>query len=1577
MQIQRFFHRLRDGFQQGKLLGNHHAPRTALGPTYAWLLAFLFVVSTAVGVLQPLFPAHAYALDDAARDVLPKPTQEYGKFMQYNAEKAAYLFNAGYTGSASDDALGSGGTPRITATFPQNAAVGITATDPINSLDLVMKPQFAVGKASKSDNQIFYPLLNERGALVYTGQVDSVKEDILLASYSADRMSFDFDLALPDGLQARVETNGTIGIYGSSLPINGQVATGTDQDKALLEAARKNAKKDKLLFSIPAPIAVESNKQRSQVKLRYELDGTQLRIVAEHLKGASFPLAIDPSVYIETAQKLMRGNNETNVDFNTTNELIQKGELTGGRFDNWLNGMSLPANRMNMGTAVAGGYIYVVGGMQSNTRVNTVYWAKLSTTDNSITTAQPGTGTNPGTDATGTCTSWCTNSAYNLPVALSGMSLVAYNGFLYVIGGETSSGISNAVYIAKLGANGEPSLWYPGAQDTDTDKSTWTYWYQAGNLSTERAYAGAAAYNNRLYLVGGKTTAASGGVTTVEYANMNPTGTLSAWTSTGMVALPSARRSHNIQIYNDRMYLIGGISGTAVQSSIQYIKLSSDGTMAGSSWSTAIPMLKSRFSDGGTFSTIWGGYLYVAGGCSALSGAGTCSVAGLSAAQDIELASINADGSVTNWTAVTGLNSARTSYGLVSWRQTIYGIGGCVVTSDTLTTCNTDTNLDSYGVINEAGDVSTTNSSSPSGTAPCSGTSPTNCDIPPAGDTVGMGGQMADGVALNNGYIYLIGGCTDVATTANCFNHNKGMMSGNISYAALAVDGTIVKVSNCPSGVFYGTWCSDATNRINGTTGLGAMATTVFNNTLYVVGGTDGASWSANVWRVGLNADGTLTGLWTSQAFSSINLGTARGFSYAYSRANPASAGTDPGVMFVLGGCNNGTKSNGIPCTIYFNQVYKCYITTSGAIDTINQCTTTGQLQLDSENDGTGQGLAGMAGTVYAGYMYLIAGTSPNQTTRGTVMYAKIDDNNNIVAAPGGNNKWITSPNQISPPRLRGAAFGYNGYLYSLAGYSGGTSLNDVLYAKINVNDGSIGTFKTSHVTVNPRWGLMAVVANGFVYAMGGCSAGAAPTSCTALTGAVQTFQLYNNYSGTPAGYTGTNTLGVDRIGGSATVLNGYVYYAGGCSDMACATPQTTVYYAPLNADGTIGTWTASPNALPAARTWGKLVSQGGYLYYLGGQDGSGTAQSAVYYSQPSSGVPGAWGTATNGLPVALTEIGAAVWNNRLYVTGGSSGGTRQASVYFSPSLPSGGDIGSAWTNTTPFNIARSGHTTITYANNIYVIGGYTGSNYLADVQYAQVNSDGTVGSWSYTTSLPQYVYQGDGFAANGYMYLFGGRSASSTCSSSAFVSAISANTTIASGNNPTGVGDWSQTNVKFNAPRYGAAVAYGDGRAYLLGGGCTSFVAAGDRAYATALQSQPAVAKYSRMIDTGTDVTPTKWLMNGLDNDIGARWALRYRSSTSATEAWGQDTVFGIVTLGTPGTYTPLDGSGANTNVARYYYLSVSVDSSKAFGYPDDVTRGPTVDDITLFFISDPSKRLRHGKTFTGGQLQPLDTPF
>lgn len=99
--------------------------------------------------------------------------------------------------------------------------------------------------------------------------------------------------------------------------------------------------------------------------------------------------------------------------------------------------------------------------------------------------------------------------------------------------------------------------------------------------------------------------------------------------------------------------------------------------------------------------------------------------------------------------------------------------------------------------------------------------------------------------------------------------------------------------------------------------------------------------------------------------------------------------------------------------------------------------------------------------------------------------------------------------------------------------------------------------------------------------------------------------------------------------------------------------------------------------------------------------------------------------------------------------------------------------------------------------------------------------------------------------------------------------------------------------------------------------------------------------------------------------------------STMPVMTTWGQETDYGPVTLGTPGTYTPKNTSGGNINCARYFYFSISIDASQTFGYPEDVNRGPTISDLSLFFTADPSKRMRHGKTFTGGEQQPLDTPF
>jgi hypothetical protein len=301
---------------------------------------------------------------------------------------------------------------------------------------------------------------------------------------------------------------------------------------------------------------------------------------------------------------------------------------------------------------------YTVSG--STAPVTTVSWAKFNPSNKAIISPTPGD--------SGTCSGWCNNSAYNLPVALTNLSLVAYNGYLYAIGGENSGGTpQTTVYIAKLGANGEPQLWHPSG-------GTAVYWYQDTSLGAARSKFAAVAYNNRMYILGGLTTSSTVlSSNTVQYANINPTGTLGSFTSTGMSALSPARYGLSAQVYNNTLYVIGGdatFTGTPVNT-VEYVHLNSDGTM--NSWVAADNLLTSgRMTMGGSFSTIWGGYIYVAGGCTAVNGSGYCTTM----ASDVQLSSINADGSLSGWNTILNLSNQRVGHTLIAWQGGLYRLGG-------------------------------------------------------------------------------------------------------------------------------------------------------------------------------------------------------------------------------------------------------------------------------------------------------------------------------------------------------------------------------------------------------------------------------------------------------------------------------------------------------------------------------------------------------------------------------------------------------------------------------------------------------------------------------------------------------------------------------------------------------------------------------------------------------------------------------------------------------------------------------------------------------------------------------------
>ena len=1730
----------------------------------------------------------AYPMDDARYQLSPEvqglvgePTKSLTPSLILDLESNSYQYNQGYRPGG--EVTGQSSRPKFSASFALEPEQGVVVDDVVHDISVAFKPKFDLAEPRQDQNRIIYPLESHDGVKVVSLKSAGFKEDIIINNYQGETLDFSYDMVLPEGTSANLEQDGSLAIYGADPALLGDVVAESEEDQELLRQARTNADKTTLLFTIPAPFVKEHGKAVSDIETEFSLEGNELTVHAYGLDEATYPLSIDPSIYVESASQFMRGNNETNIDFDVDNGLIRKGPTTGASFDQWSSTLPLNNGRWSAGTVATGGNIYSVGGNDGTVAVSSIYWARLNTENYTVDSPNAGDGA---------CSGWCSNSAYDLPEPREGLSVVAYNGYLYAIGGLDDSGLrSDHVYIAKLGANGEPRLWHP----TNENEDTWVYWYrdENTNLSSERSYHAAATYENRIYILGGQTDSDETGITTVEYADIEPDGTFGSWTTTGMSNLPpgAGRHKHTVEVYNDRIYIIGGVEGSMITNNITenvfYAKLE-NGAMT--DWRETSSLSSPRMAWGGNFTAIWGGYVYQSGGCTEVNeediGEGIeegeyCT----ELAETTQFSSINADGSLEPWHTVSDGNIQRMGHNLVSWNGALYHLGGCSgqdIEGD-CTGMHSDTN---YTPINSAGDISELSLSSASGIGTCDGGEPYDCNLPPTGSGSGQGGQLLAASTIVNGFLYVIGGCTDTG----CNN-----ASGNVSYVQIETDGSLSMPETC-DGSYYGSWCVDSSNQVNGNQGVAAAGLATFGDTIYIVGGLDGNSNTNAIFRNTINNDGSLDGSWTSQSLSGAGA-SSLSHVFAYARADSGSASTTPGNLYIFGGCSD---TSGAECVggSYENTVYKCDIQTDGSIA---DCATTGQLQIDTASGATGSGLAMHGGAVFADYIYLVGGATPGQDSLDTVRYARIDSNNDIVAVSGGS--WIESASVLNNESAAGHSFAHNGYLYSVGGYDGSATGEQVEFARINPSDGSLDMFSVSNTSIDSRWGHSLAVSDSRAYILGGCGSGTGVGSCGGIDDTVRTVNVHNNASGSPANYSASGSLfNTDRIAAGSAINDGYIYIVGGCTDSAsCIDVTDDVQYAPLDGLGNIGSWSAATSNLPEGRAWGRLEAVGGTLYYIGGQDESLSISADIYYATPSSGDVSSWSVASNGLPEARAQHSTAVWDDRIYVTGGESGGgSVQNSVYVSPQLSSGGDISSSWISSTAFEGERRGHTATAYAGNIYIMGGYDGDNYLNDVQYVQIEAGGSVGSWSTTSSLPISLQQGDGFAANGYIYLFGGRSSfeDEGCLGSTFVAPIASNTSESEGSEPTGLGSWFESASHFDGERFGISATYHEGKSYLLGGGCAEllnlseifsnpglhtftppeetvqvvveawgggggggegeagsgnaagaggggggysrhtmpvspgnydvFVGAGgsagidgdgswfdsdttafadggggaswgpsfgaggsanigsdatfsggdggtghdaaqppqrfggggggsaffdaaggdgqdgdrgsgggagtgtgdggagnsgggaggsgstpggggggggyegpggsgatgrvivyydewselvltgeNRVTVGTLLSQPQVASYSLMIDADTNIFPYGWMMNGLNSSELFGWEFQYRSSTAEASTWGQETNFVPVTFGQPQSYTPLDESGTDTDFARYYHFKVSVDSSKSYGYPDAVARGPTVNDISLYFTADPAKRFRHGKTFLEGSLQPLETPF
>jgi len=271
------------------------------------------------------------------------------------------------------------------------------------------------------------------------------------------------------------------------------------------------------------------------------------------------------------------------------------------------------------------------------------------------------------------------------------------------------------------------------------------------------------------------------------------------------------------------------------------------------------------------------------------------------------------------------------------------------------------------------------------------------------------------------------------------------------------------------------------------------------------------------------------------------------------------------------------------------------------------------------------------------------------------------------------------------------------------------------------------------------------VTYNGFAYTIGGDNG-------VSLVNTVYSAPL--NLDGTVGAWTATTSLPQPLSGSTSVVYNDYVYVIGGYNGSSPL--LDTVYSAPLNLDGTVGAWTTSVNTLPQTINDAISIAYDGYVYVMGGDNGS--AQSTTVYSAPvNNGTVGAWATSANTLPQGLSYTSTITYNGYVYVIGGLGSIEYSDSVYSAP-LGVNGTIGTWATSPNSLPQVLLGHNAVSYNGYVYVIGGDSNSG-LSDIVYsAPLGVNGTIGTWATSpNSLPQVLRFASAITYNGYVYNIGG----------------------------------------------------------------------------------------------------------------------------------------------------------------------------------------------------------------------------
>ena len=304
---------------------------------------------------------------------------------------------------------------------------------------------------------------------------------------------------------------------------------------------------------------------------------------------------------------------------------------------------------------------------------------------------------------------------------------------------------------------------------------------------------------------------------------------------------------------------------------------------------------------------------------------------------------------------------------------------------------------------------------------------------------------------------------------------------------------------------------------------------------------------------------------------------------------------------------------------------------------------------------------------------------------------------------------WTTATNSLPEALGLSQAVVTSSRVYLLGGYDGSRRVATVYTTPIN-EDGTIGAWTIDTSLPQALAHSQAVVTSSRVYLLGGI---------TNDSGYVSTiYSAPINEDGTLGAWTiATNSLPEALAHSQAVVTSNRLYLLGGVNGNSWV---STVRTAPINEDGTLGAWTTD-TSLPEALSSSLVVVTSSRVYLLGGFNGSDYVTTVYTAPINEDGTIGAWTTDTTSLPEALTASQVAVTSSRVYLLGGVNDSTWTSTVYTTP-INEDGTLGAWTTATNSLPEALSHSRAIVTSSRVHLLGGHNDSDYVSTVYTAPIN---------------------------------------------------------------------------------------------------------------------------------------------------------------------------------------------------------------------------------------------------------------